>query len=212
MTNNTAFNIWQGWKVRLRSVRPQDAEAFYTQSTDSEAVRLSSSLSTPDTFEKWLEHCSPGAKSIDGRTRMAIERISDGRLVGGINILEPSDHCMDVVEYGVSVFRSFWRCGYAAEAVKLVMRYYFHERKLNYAYAMVFSFNTPSIAFHNALGFKEKGRLRGLYRSMGHHDAIFYGMLAHEFDECKLAATLPAVPWAVSSQPPLRSDDNRTHA
>lgn len=199
MGSDTPFNLWQGWKVRLRSVRPEDADTYYTQSMDSEAVRLSSSLSTPDTYSKWLEHCSPAPKCVDGRSQMAIERISDGRLVGGINVLEPTDHCMDVVEYGVSVFRPYWRRGYAMEAIKLVLRYYFQERRRNYAYAMVFSFNEPSIALHNTLGFKEDGRLRGLYRSVGHHDAIFFGMLASEFEQQRLAASLPDVPWAASS-------------
>ena len=81
--------------------------------------------------------------------------------------------------------------GYAAEAIRLLMRYYFDERRYQKCASMVYSFNEPSIRLHESIGFILEGRLRRMMYAMGdYHDLLWYGMTKEEFD-----AKYPAETW-----------------
>ena len=85
--------------------------------------------------------------------------------------------------YGVAVHPDHRRKGYASEAVRLVLRYYFHERRYQKVNASVYSFNQPSIQFHERFGFVLEGRLRRMIYSSGeYHDELIFGMTREEFE------------------------------
>ncbi len=86
------------------------------------------------------------------------------------------------VKYGIAIMKEHQRKGYAAEAIRLVLRYYFQELGYHKAIAEVYAFNEPSISLHENLGFKQEGRLRDMIYTGGeHHDVLVFGMLAEEF-------------------------------
>lgn len=76
------------------------------------------------------------------------------------------------------------RKGYAAEAVVLVLRFMFAERRYHKCLAAIFAHNEASLALFRRLGFTEEGRLREhVYFAGRHHDLVMMGMLADEFDQ-----------------------------
>ncbi len=76
------------------------------------------------------------------------------------------------------------RKGYAAEAVALLMRFMFAERRYHKCLGAIFAHNEASLALTRRLGFTEEGRLREhVYFAGRYHDLVMMGMLADEFDE-----------------------------
>lgn len=74
------------------------------------------------------------------------------------------------------------RNGYASEAVVMLLRFMFGERRFHKCGARVFADNEVSLAFQRRLGFVEEGRLRDQVFSAGeHHDVVMMGLLADEF-------------------------------
>ena len=72
-------------------------------------------------------------------------------------------------KYGVAIFREHWRKGYASEAVKLLLGYYFEELRYQKVMAHIYAFNESSIQLHERLGFKQEGRLRNMVFTQGRH-------------------------------------------
>lgn len=85
-------------------------------------------------------------------------------------------------EYGVTIGADHRRKGYAAEAVVLLLRFMFAERRYHKCEARIFAHNEASLAFQRRLGFVEEGRLRDRVFFAGrHHDLVVMGLLAGEF-------------------------------
>jgi RimJ/RimL family protein N-acetyltransferase len=109
-----------------------------------------------------------------------IERL-DGEFVGTIN----THHCdrrNGTFQYGLAIRREHWNRGYASEAIRLVLAYYFRELRYQKVNAHVFSFNKASRSLHKKLGFRQEGRLRRMVYTQGkHYDDIIFGLTAEEF-------------------------------
>lgn len=104
-----------------------------------------------------------------------------GELVGGLG----THHCDPVggtFSYGLSIAREHRRRGYAADTIRLVLRYFFEERRYRKAMVHVYSFNEPSLRLHERLGFQQEGRLRRMVFTRGRFfDIIVLGLLAEEY-------------------------------
>ena len=82
----------------------------------------------------------------------------------------------------VTVLPEHRRKGYAAEAVVMLLRFMFAERRYHRCEARIFAHNQASLALHRGLGFVEEGRLRDrVYLAGRHHDLVVLGLLADEF-------------------------------
>jgi RimJ/RimL family protein N-acetyltransferase len=76
------------------------------------------------------------------------------------------------------------RKGYAAEAVVMLLRFMFAERRYHKCEARIFAHNEASLALHRRLGFAEEGRLRDhVFFANRHRDLVVMGILADEFAE-----------------------------
>jgi RimJ/RimL family protein N-acetyltransferase len=85
-------------------------------------------------------------------------------------------------KYGVAVRETHQRKGYASDAIRLVLRYYFEELGYREATAEVYEFNEASIRLHESLAFKLEGQLRSMIFTGGRaHDVLVFGILAEEF-------------------------------
>jgi RimJ/RimL family protein N-acetyltransferase len=74
--------------------------------------------------------------------------------------------------------------GYAGEAVLLLLRYMFDERRFQKCETVVYGYNTASLALHERLGFAEEGRRRRhLFLGGEYHDGVLFGMTVEEFHE-----------------------------
>ncbi|QHT63124.1 GNAT family N-acetyltransferase [Paenibacillus lycopersici] len=176
------MNIWEGSRIRLRAIVPDDWAKFHENDRDSEGARLSDALYFPRSeagTKAWAEQQAFLGQQGDN-IQLVIATLN-GDIVGSIN----SHHCdarNGTFRYGVAIFRPHWRQGYASEAVSLLLRYFFHELRYEKATAHVYAFNESSVRLQEKLGFRLEGTLRGMIFTNGQrHDEYIYGMLSEEF-------------------------------
>jgi RimJ/RimL family protein N-acetyltransferase len=177
-------SVWQGKKVRLRAIEPEDWTVFNAWNLDSETARLCYAVPFPSSKErdrKWAAEQAVQEGKNDA-INLGIENEA-GELVGVIN----SHSCSPrngTFRYGLAVQREHWRKGYASEAILLLLRYYFLELRYQKVNADVYSFNTASVRLHERLGFVQEGRLRRMIYTDGQYfDDFIFGMTAEEFAE-----------------------------
>ena len=178
------LNLFEGSLVRLRAYEPEDAEALFRHRQDSEVSRRDARINPPSSLAHIRRHLeNPGDPSPSDNRDLLIETL-DGRLVGGIDI-EGANPTNGTFSVGIGLpERSEWGKGYAKEAMLLVMRFMFHERRYQKCNLSVYAFNHRAIHLYRHMGFQEEGRRRRQYFSAGaYHDELYLGMTREEFDE-----------------------------
>jgi RimJ/RimL family protein N-acetyltransferase len=180
----TRANVWQGDLVRLRAVEPEDWEALFEWDADTEIARLSFEIPFPASREATKKWAAEQAvrETKDDSFRWVIEGL-DGEFLGMIE----THFCKrrhGTFQFGIGVRREHWRKGYASEAIRLILAYYFRELRYQKVNAHVYSFNEASLQLHRKLGFREEGRLRRVVFADGcYHDEVIFGMTAEEFQQ-----------------------------
>jgi RimJ/RimL family protein N-acetyltransferase len=180
-------SIWVGDRVQLRGYEPEDLdfETGYQANTIDQrrgwkAFPPRSSVAS----KTWNEEASADKPEGDAvQFRLVVARRSDNQIVGGVN-----SHTVNMINgtfrFGISIADEHKGNGYAGEAVLLLMRYMFEERRFQKCGSEVHSYNTPSLALHRKLGFVEEGRLRReVFVGGGFHDTVLLGMTVEEFHE-----------------------------
>lgn len=179
-------NIWQGKNVRLRSATKKDGFLFAdkTGNMDTETQRRYDFIDFPladKEFGKRIDKFLKG--DYFGHDFMFVIEDNCGKAVGFLIVFD-CDHRMGTFKYGLFLLEIAKGKGYGSEAVKIMLNYYFNELRYNKVNVYIYDYNTPSIKFHEKLGFKKEGRLRQMAYSMGkYHDTLFYGLLKSEFDK-----------------------------
>ena len=178
------WNVWTGDLVRLRTFEPRDVEVSRAWDEDSEAARLGYYIPFPrgeEAQREWITNVGHRDPS-SGNFVWVIETL-DGAPIGSINV-HGADQRHGTFEYGITIAREFWGKGYAADALRIVLAYYFRELRYAKCDAVVYAYNPRSQAFHKKFGFTLEGQIRS-YRYTGgrRHDVFWYGMTAEEFDE-----------------------------
>ena len=175
-------NLWQGEKIRLRGMSPDDWSLFHKNDEDTESARLCYWIPFPRSAAgtmKWAEGAAFEPPTND-RFRFVIENMQ-GEVVGTLNTFE-CDQRNGTFKYGVGIFRPHWRHGYAREAIRMVLHYFFDELRYQKVTVHVYDFNEASIQLHTRLGFQIEGRLRRMIYTAGqYHDEILLGLTAEEF-------------------------------
>jgi RimJ/RimL family protein N-acetyltransferase len=176
-------DIFQGRLVRLRAIEPSDWEAHYHWNLDTDSARLSYDLGFPTSRESvkaWADAESRREPRND-EFRFQIARV-DGPMVGTL-LTHHCDLRHGTFMYGIAVMPEHRGKGYASEAIRLLLRYFFQERRYQKVTAEVYSFNEASIRLHERLGFTLEGRLRRMIFTEGQHfDTLVYGMTSEEFE------------------------------
>ena len=179
-------NIWEGKNVRLRTATKKDGFLFADKNgnTNTETHRRYDYIDFPladKEFGKRIDKFMKG--QYFGHDFMFVIEDKNCNAVGFI-ITFDCDQRMGTFKYGIFMLDSAKGKGYGSEAVKIMLNYYFNELRYNKVNVYIYEFNTPSIAFHEKLGFVKEGRLRQMaYTNGKYHDTIFYGMLKSEFNE-----------------------------
>jgi RimJ/RimL family protein N-acetyltransferase len=100
-----------------------------------------------------------------------------GDPVGTIELKEPNQ-VWGTVEVGYMIDPEQWGNGYATEAVELVCRYAFDERRLEKVFATVYATNPASARVLEKVGFQQEGTLRKHAFADGERvDVRYYGLL-----------------------------------
>lgn len=177
-------NFWQGQRIRLRGIEPEDAETFHRWNFDSETARLVDFVWPPTSLvgtRAWAQRMAT-QEFKDDIMHSAIED-QQANLVGIINS-HSTNRRTGAFGYGIAIGEEYRGRGYGSEAVILLLRYFFEELRYQKATVTVYACNPASIALHEKLGFQLEGRLRRTVYTKGQFfDELFYGMLWEEFFE-----------------------------
>jgi RimJ/RimL family protein N-acetyltransferase len=177
-------NIFEGKLVRLRAVELSDWETHMQWDRDTEMARHLYEIPFPQSTlstRQWAERQAQRRESGDDNYQFQIETLA-GVQVGAIGSHDCNLRCGTFM-YGLAVMGQHQRKGYGLEAIRLVLRYYFQERRYQKCTAEVYSFNEPSQRLHEHLGFTLEGRLRRMIYTGGqYHDALMYGITREEFE------------------------------
>jgi len=176
--------FWQGSRVRLRPLRPGDAEQAFADSLDTPSrttlelgVELPTSVPALREFMGRYGDC----KDVDGVIIFCIETL-DGTSVGGISWHTRSPK-NGTFSFGVNVRTDQRRHRYAEEAARILFRYAFSERRFQKCTSACLSHNEASIRLHHKLGFVEEGRRRRQFYVNGrYHDETLFGLTREEFE------------------------------
>lgn len=177
-------DYWQGKLVRLRGIESPDWEMFYEMDRDYETTRSLYWVPFPrgkEATKQWTE--KQAIEQPDGDNYFFVIEDLEGQPVGAIST-HGCNRRMGTLKYGIGISNKYRGKGYASEAIKLVIRYYFKELGYQKVVAMVYSFNEASQRLHESLGFRLEGRLRRMVRAGGvFHDELLYGITDNEFRE-----------------------------
>jgi RimJ/RimL family protein N-acetyltransferase len=176
--------FWQGEKVRLRPFRAKDAERTFASSLDSpsrQLLQLGVELPTSVALERASLDKYSGCRDVDGVIVFAIEDPA-GEHIGGVS-LHSRDEKNGLFSFGIVIDRHHRGQGYAADAVRLVLRYGFWERRYQKCNSACSHTYEASIRLHKKLGFLEEGRRRRqVFFNGEYHDDVLFGLTREEFD------------------------------
>jgi RimJ/RimL family protein N-acetyltransferase len=182
--NAVAKNFWQGEKIRLRRIEPEDGETFYKWNLDTETGRLLDFLWPPNSLaatREWAQRLAT-CEIHEDRLFLVMED-HEGHAVGMIST-HATNRRAGTFAYGISVNVEQRGRGYASEAIVLLLRYFFMELAYQKATIQVVECNPASIALHEKVGYQLEGRVRRMIFTQGqYYDELYYGMTREEFVE-----------------------------
>jgi RimJ/RimL family protein N-acetyltransferase len=174
-------NLFRGDLVRLRAHEVDDWEVFWSHDTDTELARAGWWITPPQSAEatkKWNEEQALNREQHD---RSFVIETPSGEIAGSLST-NRTDQRSGTFGYGLGIFAEHRQRGYATDAIRVLLRYYFGELGYQKAHAEVYEFNAASLALHRRLGFVEEGRRRRVYRTGGRYfDEVLFGITAEEF-------------------------------
>jgi RimJ/RimL family protein N-acetyltransferase len=178
-------NFWRGEKIILRGVEEKDLDDALNrqEEMDTEWERFISEIPFPSSPQQDREEMAQLMKRAPGDDNFFwIITDLEGKNIGFIHTWECQPR-MGTFRYALGIRREYRGRGYAQEAVRIVMRYYFHEKRYQKVTVNVYAFNEPSLRFHRKFGFVEEGRLRRMVFTHGEYfDEFHFGMTREEFD------------------------------
>ncbi|NGP45672.1 GNAT family N-acetyltransferase [Bacillaceae bacterium SIJ1] len=175
--------FWQDDKVRFRSIHPDDWESDYTEKFDTPARRLlecSTELPPTVTDSKKFTEENTDFSSTNGRIMFTLENLG-GENVGGIN-LNSIDERNGTFSIGIVIDKKHRGQGYGTNAMKILLKYAFLERRLHKFNDYVLEGNEASAQMLRKLGCLQEGvRRQVAYINGQHMDFILFGMTKDEF-------------------------------
>jgi len=179
-----APNLLRGEKVRLTAVQSGEMGAIARWWADAEFLRLYNTAPAAPRNEDQLSR------------RLDPSQTSPDTFLFGIRLLEEDDligllefdgvewaHRTTFVSIGIGAAEHRGR-GYGHDAMRVGLRFAFHELNLHRVCLTVFSYNTVAIALYERLGFRREGVYREhVERDGRRYDMILYGLLRPEWEE-----------------------------
>lgn len=171
-------------RLRLRPLRPDDAESLHNAFGDVELMTWWSSA--PDATVDDTRRRVVANSDSDAYPTWAVTLANDDRALGWVVFIPRRS---GIREIGYIMRRDAWGQGYAREAVSAVIDHGFGELGLRRIIADTDPDNAGSNRLLETLGFTREGRLRAEWDThIGVRDSFIWGLLADE--------------WRVSRTPP----------
>ncbi len=177
------FNLLHGARVRLTALSQNDLPTITHWYQDAQFLRLFDARpaypQTEAALAQWLEERHKATDAF----LLAVRLHNGEKLLGYIEldgILWSHQVCGVAACIGEPTERGK---GYGYEAMQLALRFAFHELNLYRVQLTVFSYNKPSIALAQKLGFQREGVYREfLQRDGKRHDMYLFGLLRSEWE------------------------------
>ena len=186
-------NYWQAEHIVLRLPNMADVDQVVADygRRDTEAESFAGEMCLPRSSDgcraNWERIVKEGA---EGDNCSLLICNLEGTLCGFLNVFGTSQR-HGSFSYGISMLSEVRGKGYAAEAVNLLLDYYFNHLRYHRCGINVYGFNPRSIRFHEKLGFRKCGEMHEvIYYEGKYHDQMLYEMTAEQFNqrnrgECK---------------------------
>jgi RimJ/RimL family protein N-acetyltransferase len=172
--------LFYGENVKLAAVREEDIDIMMKWGEDAEYLRnVDTDLALPKTKDQWVSEGSGGSNSVYFRLRT----IENDRLIGfaAIHGIEWNNRAgLLAIGIGQSADRNK---GYGTDALRLILRYAFHELNLDRVGLDVIEYNKGGIRAYEKVGFQLEGRKRSMvYRDGERYDVLLMGILRSEWE------------------------------
>jgi RimJ/RimL family protein N-acetyltransferase len=179
--------FWEGERIRLRPLREGDWEVLWAERRDSEAIRdFEPGIQLPvseEQMQAWVRESAGKPLQPDGSDSLQFMVETLEGEPAGIGAMYDRNPRAGTFGLALRIFRPYWRRGYAREALRMMMRYGFHELRYQKANSATIHSNEASIKMHIALGFELEGRIRrNVFTGGAYHDEVQFGMTREEFD------------------------------
>jgi RimJ/RimL family protein N-acetyltransferase len=180
--------FWQGRLVRLRPIQADDWRTLYEYEQDSEGIRAyEGTIHLPESPERLQEELKVLSERFyvgdDSEVLMFAVEAPDGVMVGAGNLYE-RDARHGTFSVALRIFWPYQGHGYGKDALRVLLRYGFHELRFQKANSTTLAGNEASIRMQQAAGFRIEGtRRRNVYTGGAYHDEILFGMTREEFEE-----------------------------
>jgi RimJ/RimL family protein N-acetyltransferase len=137
-------------RLVMRAPRGEDLDEWATIMADPDVARyIAPAPMTRD--EAWRSiAASLGHWQLRGYGAWAVERKSDGAMIGRVGMINPEG--WPGLEIGWTLGKSYWGKGYATEAAAAAMRYAFLTQPVDRLISNIDPDNTPSQAVASRLG------------------------------------------------------------
>jgi RimJ/RimL family protein N-acetyltransferase len=178
--------LYEGKLVRIATAEPEMmAEAFSRWGRNSEYIRLLdtdllrnwSAKKAKEWFEGSLEKDDPLDYTFLVRT------LEEDKLIGFFGLWVNWNNGEAWVGIGMGE-PEFWGKGYGTDAMRLALRYAFHELNLRRVTLGVFEYNERAQKSYEKAGFVYEGRIREeIHRNGRHWDGILMGILRAEWEK-----------------------------
>jgi RimJ/RimL family protein N-acetyltransferase len=107
---------FDGAKVRLRAIEPEEWEVFFEFDQDTDLARLGGYSHIPASRASTRQWAQDASQRKDGdHAFLAIETLG-GTVVGSVSVAR-TERRNGLFTYGVAIGREYWRKGYGSEAV-----------------------------------------------------------------------------------------------
>ncbi len=169
-------------RLRLRQIRPDDAEAIFATASDEETMRFIG-RGTHQTIEDTRAYIQRHLALYVERQAIlwCITMCDHNRVVGSCS-LHHFDEGYHRAEVGYELNRAYWGQGIMPEAVSAILTYGFTDLALHRIEAIIDDANARSKSLLLKLGFQYEGNLRQRFVSLhGFEDEYYYGLLHDEW-------------------------------
>ncbi|MBZ0297596.1 MAG: GNAT family N-acetyltransferase [Anaerolineae bacterium] len=175
--------LLSGERVWLGALTADDAEIIARWEQDTEFLRLLDSSPaqgrTADQITRWIDADQKSTNNF----LFGIRLLDTDELIGWLE-LDGVQWTHGTSSIGIGIGNSNYRgLGYGAEAMRLALRFAFHELNLHRVHLTVFSYNQRAIRLYEKLGFQHEGAYREhLERDGQRYDMLLYGLLRREWE------------------------------
>lgn len=173
-------NLFEGKLVRLAAPRPEDVATMALWMEDSDYLRnVDTEYAVPATEKQMESESEPGSKEVYFRLR----ELEGDELIGfaAIHSIEWNNRA-GMLAIGIGEAQNRGR-GYGSDALKILLRYAFHELNLHRVGLDVIEYNAGGIRAYEKGGFRHEGRAReAVWRDGRLYDRISMGILRREWE------------------------------